>query len=470
MLSMSLLLSVLTVARAGLELASLHSKAVDYVKTGQPAEMPKRLRVARWPHFMEKKYKSKDKIYHSQNILGQLYDRVDSVDFVPQYEEPFDRRILKAFELEGAILKSARQVKSQYDTAVRRIMAQQEIATEFEVWTTFVLSKPRVGSDYKVQEDMNVISGALKARFQEVCLERAGGKEYDVLGPFVAAMYKVTKEELDIALAECRSTKVVAGREVPRRKMEPKYMPLISFPWLFEDVLCKIATGKDAFDDVKDLAVLSLAPKAEAGHRKRGVGKDDDPNDYIKMDDGAIVHRGEELDLFRPGPDPDGSSSCDDNIDEFYSDQSEHTIRPGKSGQLVLETSNPDPAADSMAGRYSYEPDETGVEDVVPRTQVDGLISSCKGDNALSTREALGADVFSLVLDKTTSHGIHNKQDVPAISVGNGNMSSGMQPSLDKQSATVDSQKDSEIVEEEVFLDDDGPESSLDRLARLMEM
>ena len=86
---------------------------------------------------MEKKYKPKSATYHSDKILGQLYDKVESVDFTPQYEEPFDKRILRAYELDEALLKVVRQTKSKYDTAMLRIMAQQEIKTEFEIWSTF---------------------------------------------------------------------------------------------------------------------------------------------------------------------------------------------------------------------------------------------------------------------------------------------------------------------------------------------
>ncbi|RDW77432.1 RNA-dependent RNA polymerase [Coleophoma cylindrospora] len=453
-----------------LELASLHSKAVDYVKTGQPAEMPKRLKVARWPHFMEKKHKPKDKIYHSQKVLGQLYDRVERVEFFPQYEEPFDKRILRAFKLEDQLLKSARQVKSQYDTALRRVMAQHEIATEFEVWTTFVLSKPRVGSDYKIQEDMDVISGALKARFQEVCVDRAGSKEYKILGPFVAAMYQVTKEELDIVLAECRSTKTVGGREVPKRKIEPKNMPLISFPWLFEDVLCRIATGRDVFDDVKDLAILSLAAKTEASQRKCGTGEDDDSEGYIKIDDGIIVHRGEELDIFRPGPDSDELSSDDGESDELYSVQREHKIKPGQFSER-LDMRGYDPVVDLKAEQYPHELYETGVEDVVPRTQLDGLISFLVEDKISSTTEPISIDDSSLLLENTPSqiHSIDNEQDnLPA---GTDNKVSIYNLPLKEMSEVRKSQGNhASVEEEEVILAENGPESSLDRLARLMKM
>ncbi|TVY59701.1 RNA-dependent RNA polymerase [Lachnellula suecica] len=354
---------VLELTSTGLELAALHSKAVDYVKTGLPAEMPKRLKPRKWPHFMEKKYKPKEAIYPSHKVLGQLYDKVESVDFVPQYEEPFDRRILSAYKLDNSLLKTARQIKSQYDTAMRRILAQQEIKTEFEVWTTFVLSKPRVGSDYKVQEEMARISEALKEQFRAVCIEKAGGKDFSTLGPFVAGMYKVTKEEMDIALAECKSTKIVGGREVPKRKMEPRYMPLITFPWLFEKELGRIATGDEAVDDLED---LGLQPVVFQGTQtgKRNTAGQVDTGDFIRQEDGLIVHRGEELDLFRNDAESeDLSGESDFEEARYLGDDRKYTV--GKSGETVLVTAFSEPSGD-VSG--------TGVEDVVPRTVLDGFV------------------------------------------------------------------------------------------------
>ncbi|ELR03192.1 hypothetical protein VC83_02314 [Pseudogymnoascus destructans] len=282
-----------------LELAALHSKAVDFVKSGIPAEMPKYLRPRKWPHFMEKKHKPKEQIYVSKKILGQLYDKVESVDFIPHYESPFDKRILRAYPEDRAILKLARQIKSQYDTAMRRIMAQHDIETEFEVWTSFVLSKPRVGSDYKVQEEMGIISSTLKARFKEICVEAAGGSDFKALGPFATAMYQVTCEELAIALHECRTMKTIGGRDVPKRKMEPKSMPLMSFPWIFQSVLGRIATGSEP-TTLEDVG-LSFVTRNEARAKKPrlAISDEDDHEDYIETADG-VTHRGELLDLFRP--------------------------------------------------------------------------------------------------------------------------------------------------------------------------
>jgi RNA-dependent RNA polymerase len=314
---------------------------------------------------MEKRHKPKDAQYHSGKILGLLYDKVETVNFMPQYEEPFDKRILRAYHpLDDTLLKTVRQIKTKYDTAMRRLLAQQEVKTEFEIWSTFVLSKPRVGSDYKLQEEIARISDALKDQFRSVCIEKAGSKDFSVLGPFVAAMYKVTKEELDIALAECRSTKIVGGREVPRRKMEPKNMPLITFPWLFEKELGRIATGVDASDELEELGLATLTLGESGQSRKRQGGGRVDLDDYIQQEDGIIVHRGEELDLFRLDVDSEGLS---DDVD--FDVRETHDFRKGDSGELVHAAEFQ--ILDSPIPEYLLS--GTGVEDVVPRTIMDGF-------------------------------------------------------------------------------------------------
>jgi RNA-dependent RNA polymerase len=352
--------------QTGLELAALHSKAVDYVKTGEAAQMPKRLRPKKWPHFMEKRHKPKDTIYQSGKILGKLFDKVETVNFQPQYNQPFDKRILQAYTLDNAMLKSARQIKSKYDTAMRRLMAQQDIKTEFEIWSTFVLSRPRVGSDYKVQEEIARLSDGLKDTFRAVCITEAGSKEFTILGPFVACMYKVTKEEIDIALAECAEFRIVGGQQVPCRKMEPKYMPLMSFPWLFENELGRIATGIEFAEDLEDLGLSSLVLREPGQSRKRQAAPD--VEDYIQQENGVIVHRGEDLDLFEQ----DLESLDLDGEREYIDDdaRSDHLFAMGYDGELVLDTElRPTNVPTPLRSG-------TGVEDVVPRVIVDGLLEN----------------------------------------------------------------------------------------------
>lgn len=309
---------------------------------------------------MEKKHKPKEQIYVSEKILGQLYDKVESVEFIPHYESPFDKRILRAYPEDRATLKTARQIKSQYDTAMRRIMAQHDIETEFEIWTSFVLSKPRVGSDYKVQEEMGIISSTLKDRFKGICIEAAGGDDFKSLGPFAAAIYQVTYEELAIALHECRTMKTIGGRDVPKRKMEPKSMPLMSFPWIFQSVLGRIATGSEP-TTLEDVG-LSFVTRNEARAKKPrlAMSDEDDLEDYIETADG-VTHRGELLDLFRP----DAVDSDGDEVIPPYN-------IPGSASQVQDEP------------QLKYDLDETSTFDVDKEVDTKGEQSIVAATNGLS--------------------------------------------------------------------------------------
>jgi hypothetical protein len=224
-------------------LAKLHSKAVDYVKTGDPAIMPRELRAKRRPHFMESHF-PKEGNYHSTRALGRIYDRVKSVNFNPLYKRCFDPRVLGSVKPDGWMLDKARQLKALYDTAMRRLMGQREIATEFEIWTGFVLSKPRVGTSYKLQEDIGQESAALQQRFRDMCYEAAGGKSFEQVSPFVVAMYRVTEQEVEIALKRSHDGTAAPGDgATDSTGSDPVPMPLISFPWIFYLVLGRLATG-----------------------------------------------------------------------------------------------------------------------------------------------------------------------------------------------------------------------------------
>jgi len=230
-----------------LALAELHSKAVDFPKSGLPAEMDRELRPSKWPHFMEKKHVAKHKIYRSTKILGMLYDQVQLVDFKPHWENPFDKRILDAFVLDETMTAKATEIKSSYDDALRRLMAKHGVRTEFEAWSVFVLAHNHESRDYKFAEEFGRTIGVLKAQYREKC-RTAAGLDKDImdwsrLGPFVAAMYMVTAQEMNAALAECQQMKTVGGQKSPVRAMDPEHMPLVSFPWLFPSELGKIATG-----------------------------------------------------------------------------------------------------------------------------------------------------------------------------------------------------------------------------------
>lgn len=285
----------------GLKLATLHSMAVDYVKTGEPARMPSDLNPRKWPHFMEKNHKPKEQIYVSHKVLGKLYDQVERIDFVPLFDSPFDNRILGAYKLDEKLLWDAATVKEQYDAAMRRIMAQHDIATEFEVWSTFVLHHANQSKDYKFHEEMGQISSALKDRFRQACYDKAGSKDLQVMGPFVAAMYNVTAEEMAYAVEECRQVKIVGGQETKARHMVAKSMPLMSFPWLFQSILGKIACGEVHMMDQGNIDTHSTAQSGTKRYTPKDSATVDiglsDQEDTLATTEG-FTHRGEILELF----------------------------------------------------------------------------------------------------------------------------------------------------------------------------
>ncbi|TIC96118.1 RNA-dependent RNA polymerase 1 [Colletotrichum higginsianum] len=262
-----------------LKLAELHSKAVDYVKTADPAKFPPDLHPKAWPHFMNRRC-----TYRSSSALGQIYDMIQDQSLNPLYGNKFDTRILTRFPLSDEILRKARKVKTQYDTSLRRLMSHRDVQTEFEAWTGFVLSKPRVGSDYKQHEDIGRESSALKQRYREICYKEAGSRHYDDFAPFVAAMYKVTEEQVNAALA----------KEYEDEEHKRHSMPLTSFPWIFHWIMGRIATGHVKITPTVDPQAQPMTKKSFPIRRAEG----DTAQQETQLDDGRVVHRGELLEVF----------------------------------------------------------------------------------------------------------------------------------------------------------------------------
>ncbi|KAJ5426050.1 hypothetical protein N7465_001120 [Penicillium sp. CMV-2018d] len=227
-----------------IRLAQLHSDAVDYNKSGAHARMARSLDPKFWPHFMEKRFKRPSSIYKSTKILGQLYDAVVTPDFVPKLEKPFDSRILNSplAPASETYMEYARELKAEFDMNMRQIMAQYEINTEFEVWSTFVLRHGFVIRDYKMQEDLGRIVGTLRRGFRHQCYDKVG-RHGGNIPALVIAMYRVTQEQVAAAL-EARRKEALQREDLSIVEVNSTELPLISFPWIFPDVLGDVATGR----------------------------------------------------------------------------------------------------------------------------------------------------------------------------------------------------------------------------------
>jgi RNA-dependent RNA polymerase len=268
--------------------------------------MSKDLLPRKWPHFMEKKHKPKEAIYVSRKILGQLYDIVERVDFRPKLKAPFDDRILNSpIEVNDDHLKQAVDLKNLYDADLRRIMAQHEIKTEFEVWSTFVLSHANMSKDYKFHEELGLISSSLRERFRHACYEKAGGKDFKSLAPLAVAMYKITSDQMTTALAKLKSTP--HDDAIHLKPEQADHLPLISFPWVLQSVLGKIANQQ--FDTSEHISSLSLSQMAFKGPTQDRKGKQSmDSCDLTTRDietATGVQHSGDILQLFQHEPELD---------------------------------------------------------------------------------------------------------------------------------------------------------------------
>ena len=336
------------------ELAQLHSRAVDYPKNGEIATMPPQLEPAQWPHFMDRR---SGRRYQSKKALGQLYNLVVTENFAPDYEDPFHEGILNAFVLEEERLQTARGMKRQYDQAMRRIMLQHDIKTEFEVWSTFVMSHAKLSNDYKFAEQIGHQSSALKETFRDECIAKAGGRDFDTLAPFVAAMYKVTQQEImearekqeaeDALKRQAREARAMElqGSEDPEGQErlaedQPRKhaMPFMSFPWLFPTVLGQIASGqeKSALGPFKRLNIWTRPKQKPAKTTVQSPKEDPDAEDVLHTKDG-VAHVGDTLTLFQH----DDAQEADPKGKEVSEEKIEASAAPEDPGSTTESPESP---------------------------------------------------------------------------------------------------------------------------------
>ncbi|KAI9689222.1 MAG: hypothetical protein M1822_000960 [Bathelium mastoideum] len=218
--------------RKCLELADLHSLAVDYPKTGVAAKMSNHLRPSQWPHFMEKNHLPQSRRYVSTSVLGRLYDQVGSFDYEPELELCFDKRVLEACTTNEDMVTIAARIKEDYDTAISQIMSKHGIATEFEVWSTFVLRHNHESKDYTFAEELGKLMTSVKDHFRQIIYKEVGGERSERLAPFAHAMYVLTARQSTSAIEERKQSKLVR-------------LPKVSFPWILQDQLGKLANGRE---------------------------------------------------------------------------------------------------------------------------------------------------------------------------------------------------------------------------------
>ncbi|XP_057777391.1 probable RNA-dependent RNA polymerase 1 [Salvia miltiorrhiza] len=215
-----------------LELAQLFSVAVDFPKTGIPAEIPPHLRVKEYPDFMDKPDKT---TYTSERIIGKLYRQVK--DIAPHAAslgsftmEVAMRSYDTDMEVEGfrEYIDEAFEFKTEYDYKLGNMMDYYGIKTEAEILSGAIM---KTSKTFDRRKDADAIGASVRALRNEARSWFKKGSESGDAYAMASAWYHVT---YDSSFWGCYNVGM---------KRRGHY---ISFPWCVYDKLVQIKRAKSA--------------------------------------------------------------------------------------------------------------------------------------------------------------------------------------------------------------------------------
>ena len=204
-----------------LRLAKLHSSSVDFAKSGSHAEMPKILKPKEYPHFMERIDKP---MYHSQSILGKLYDAMSTklckkYVAAPSIKFDYDLKV-NGFE---SFLPAAITHRDHYAEKLRDLMEYFGASSEDEILTGNIRKKlTHWSTDRRKQVEVKEKILSAVGALQEEAAGWLKGYRGDDQKKVASAWYYVTY--------------------YPDFYVQEK--TFLSFPWVLCDTLLNIKTQK----------------------------------------------------------------------------------------------------------------------------------------------------------------------------------------------------------------------------------
>ncbi|KAM0912877.1 hypothetical protein ACQ4PT_012533 [Festuca glaucescens] len=217
-----------------IKLAELFSIAVDYPKTGVPAQIPSELRVREYPDFMEKLDRS---TYVSKGVIGKLYREIKKQNpHVGHFTKDVARRsydtdlIVDGYE---AYLEEAFSCKEEYDFKLGNLMEHYGIKSEAEIISGCILKMAK--NFTKSSDAADAIRHAVKLLRKEARSwfsdEKGDGDGQDASYAKASAWYHVTYHP--------------EFWGVYNEGYDHRTHHLISFPWCVYDKLLRIKQRKN---------------------------------------------------------------------------------------------------------------------------------------------------------------------------------------------------------------------------------
>ncbi|KAA8532478.1 hypothetical protein F0562_032522 [Nyssa sinensis] len=150
------------------ELAKLFSIAVDFPKTGVPAEIPPHLRVKEYPDFMEKPDKA---TFESERVIGKLFRAVKNIAPHKCSIKSFTKEVARQsydpdMEVDGFedYISDAFNYKSEYDSKLGNLMDYYGIKTEAEILTGGIM---KMSKSFDRRRDAEAIGLAARSLRKE---------------------------------------------------------------------------------------------------------------------------------------------------------------------------------------------------------------------------------------------------------------------------------------------------------------
>ncbi|XP_051188557.1 probable RNA-dependent RNA polymerase 1 [Lolium perenne] len=210
-----------------IELAKLFSVAVDFPKTGVPAQIPPHLHVKEYPDFMEKHDKE---TYVSNGVIGKLYREIKWQN--PRVDH-FTKDVAKrSYDTDLIVdgyqyhIEEAEQFKEDYDVKLGNLMDHYGIKTEAEIISGCVLM---MAKNFSRRSDNEAVAGAVRSLRREA-----------------RSWFGETEDE-DEDWRSVQEAKASAWYHVTyhqeywgRYNQECERPHLISFPWCVCDMLLNI--------------------------------------------------------------------------------------------------------------------------------------------------------------------------------------------------------------------------------------
>ncbi|KAL1818418.1 hypothetical protein ACET3Z_013287 [Daucus carota] len=206
-----------------LYLANLHSMAVDFAKTGAPAEMPRALKPRMFPDFMERWEKQ---CYTSQGALGKLYratvESTEREKFGPAYPNNFQDCYDHDLEVNGfeSFISIAKGHKEMYLDKLVSLMKY-----------------------YEAKNEVEILSGNLQRHSSYLLRDnRRYGETKDRIMISIKNLHKEAKGWFDSSCAEQEKQKLASAwyhvTYHPTHCQES--IKCLGFPWIVGDILLDI--------------------------------------------------------------------------------------------------------------------------------------------------------------------------------------------------------------------------------------